>query len=62
MRLMTADKPAFGPKTSEGREPRAAPLEPGVIGRSLLRTAVYAGLIAVSILVWWAIGRQLLSD
>lgn len=58
---MTADKPAFGPKTSE-RDTRAAPLEPGVIGRALLRTAVYAGLIAVSILVWWAIGRQLLSD
>ncbi|WP_201402108.1 hypothetical protein [Kaistia sp. 32K] len=59
---MTAEKPAFGPETSERRKSRTAPLEPGVIGRALLRTAVYAGLIAISILLWWAIGRQLLSD
>lgn len=58
---MTADKPALGPKSSETRARPASPLESGVIGRAALRAAVYAGLIAVSILLWWAIGRQLLD-
>lgn len=51
---MTADKPAFGQKTAESRG-RAA--EPNLLRRALLRTSVYAGLIALSILIWWAIAR-----
>jgi len=29
--------------------------------RAILRTLVYAGLIALSILLWWAIGRLALG-
>lgn len=58
---MTADKPALGHKTSRGHGREGVAVEPNLIRRALLRTTVYAGLIALSILLWWAIARLFLG-
>lgn len=54
---MTADKPAFGQKSSEGHGREADLGDTGLIRRALLRTAVYVGLITLSIALWWVIAR-----
>lgn len=58
---MTADKPALGHKTSRGNGREVAAIDPSLIRRALLRMAVYASLIALSILLWWAIARLFLG-
>jgi hypothetical protein len=62
MRKMTADKPALGQKASEAHSREVGTAEPSLIHRALLRASVYAGLIALSILLWWAIIRLFLRS
>jgi hypothetical protein len=59
--MMTADKTALGRKTSRSRDRAADTVEPNLIRRALLRTAVYTALIALSILIWWGIARLFLG-
>jgi hypothetical protein len=59
---MSANKPSFGQKSAPRLGERAdTGGEPRLFRRALLRATVYAGMIALSIVLWWAIIR-LLTD
>ncbi|WP_156912085.1 hypothetical protein [Kaistia adipata] len=58
---MTVDKPALGQKSSERRSLEVERDDAGLMRRALLRTAVYAGLITLSIMLWWIIARAVLG-
>jgi len=62
------NSPPMNSKTPDGRRDAtkargrdATPLRLSDAPRAIARTAVYAGLIAVSILLWWAIGKLALG-
>jgi len=54
---MSSQIPDHRRNIAEAKGRAAAPLGWKAAPRAIARTLVYAGIIAASILLWWAIGR-----